>query len=232
VGLATHRTPTKGFEVTSVHLPSQALLGAIAQAIPLFVLLLSQVLGNWPGGPWRAPGCRRRGGGLGRPAASAWRWLTDPGGPRALSCGYRGMPNTSAIRRADHARVAAGHEQGHAQALVGDPIAVAARLALDEPVQPQAPQLVRHLPWGALLGGFPQKGSQVLPLKEFFGAFFRCFFPAWAERFEFATLDWLDKELFLAPLEGEKRQLDLVARLHLRLAAPRRRNRPGGLGPR
>ena len=53
-------------------------------------------------------------------------------------------------------------------------------------------------------------------LKEFFEAFFLCFFPAWAERFEFAEIDWLDKELFLAPPQGDKRLLDLVARLRLR----------------
>src|SRR5215831_4344831 len=57
-------------------------------------------------------------------------------------------------------------------------------------------------------------------LKEFFEAFFTCFFPCWAERFDFTEIDWLDKELFLAPPQGEKRQLDLVARLRLRPGAP------------
>src|SRR5262245_47409656 len=57
-------------------------------------------------------------------------------------------------------------------------------------------------------------------LKEFFEAFFRCFFPTWAARFEFSDIDWLDKELFLAPPQGEKRQLDLVAKLKLRPGAP------------
>ena len=57
-------------------------------------------------------------------------------------------------------------------------------------------------------------------LKEFFEAFFLCFFPDWAARFEFTDIDWLDKELFLAPPQGEKRQLDLVARLKLRPGAP------------
>jgi hypothetical protein len=57
-------------------------------------------------------------------------------------------------------------------------------------------------------------------LKEFFEAFLRCFFPGWAERFAFAEIDWLDKELFLAPPQGERRQLDLVARLRLRPGAP------------
>ena len=57
-------------------------------------------------------------------------------------------------------------------------------------------------------------------LKEFFAAFITCFFPGWAARFEFTAIDWLDKELFLAPPQGEKRQLDLVARLRLRPGAP------------
>ena len=72
-------------------------------------------------------------------------------------------------------------------------------------------------------------------LKEFFEAFFLCFFPAWAARFEFTAIDWLDKELFLAPPQGEKRQLDLVARLRLRPGALPPRvgvTRPGGTGPR
>jgi hypothetical protein len=57
-------------------------------------------------------------------------------------------------------------------------------------------------------------------LKEFFEAFFQCFFPAWAARFEFTAIDWQDKELFLGPPSGERRQLDLVARLKLRPDAP------------
>jgi hypothetical protein len=57
-------------------------------------------------------------------------------------------------------------------------------------------------------------------LKEFIAQFFLCFFPAWAARFDFADLTWLDKEVFLAPPQGEKRHLDLVARLRLRPHAP------------
>jgi hypothetical protein len=57
-------------------------------------------------------------------------------------------------------------------------------------------------------------------LKEFFEQFFLCFFPAWAERFDFASVDWLDKEVFLDPPRGEKRQLDLVARVRLRQGVP------------
>jgi hypothetical protein len=57
-------------------------------------------------------------------------------------------------------------------------------------------------------------------LKEFFEQFFLCFFPAWAPRFDFRDVTWLDKEVFLAPPQGAKRQLDLVARLGLRPGAP------------
>ena len=57
-------------------------------------------------------------------------------------------------------------------------------------------------------------------LKEFFEQFFVCFFPAWAARFDFAEVTWLDKEVFLAPPQGEKRQLDLVARVRVRPEAP------------
>src|SRR2546423_10091994 len=57
-------------------------------------------------------------------------------------------------------------------------------------------------------------------LKEFFEQFFLCFFPTWGERFDFTDLTWLDKEVFLAPPQGEKRHLDLVARLRVRPEAP------------
>jgi hypothetical protein len=68
----------------------------------------------------------------------------------------------------------------------------------------------------------PQDHDQRLKvlLKEFFEQFIRCFFPAWAERFDFNDVSWLDKELFLAPPQGEKRQLDLVARLRIKPEAP------------
>jgi Domain of unknown function (DUF4351) len=57
-------------------------------------------------------------------------------------------------------------------------------------------------------------------LKEFIQQFFLCFFPAWATRLDFTDLTWQDKEVFLAPPQGEKRQLDLVARIRLRPDAP------------
>lgn len=57
-------------------------------------------------------------------------------------------------------------------------------------------------------------------LKEFFEQFFLCFFPKWAERFDFTELTWLDKEVFLDPPQGEKRFLDLLVRLRIRPGAP------------
>src|ERR1700722_8771446 len=57
-------------------------------------------------------------------------------------------------------------------------------------------------------------------LKEFFEQFLLCFFPTLAARFDFREITWLDKEVFLAPPQGEKRQLDLVARLGLQPGIP------------
>lgn len=50
-------------------------------------------------------------------------------------------------------------------------------------------------------------------LKEFFPEFFQLFFPEWAPRFDFAGVEWLDKEVFTDPPQGERRYLDLVARV-------------------
>jgi hypothetical protein len=50
-------------------------------------------------------------------------------------------------------------------------------------------------------------------LKEFFPEFILLCLPEWAGRFDFAHLDWLDKEVFTDPPQGERRTLDLVARL-------------------
>src|SRR5439155_25957452 len=53
-----------------------------------------------------------------------------------------------------------------------------------------------------------------------FPKLFLCFSPTWAERFDLTEVTWLDKEVFRAPPQGEKQQLDLVARLRLRPEAP------------
>ena len=53
-------------------------------------------------------------------------------------------------------------------------------------------------------------------LLEFFRDFFRLFFPAWAERFDFDRITWLMQEVFPDPPTGERRVLDLVAQLPTR----------------
>lgn len=50
-------------------------------------------------------------------------------------------------------------------------------------------------------------------LQEFFAEFFWLFFPKWAERFDFNSVEWLDKELVSDALEGESRFVDVVAKL-------------------
>jgi len=60
---------------------------------------------------------------------------------------------------------------------------------------------------------------KVLP-QEFFAEFFQLFFPDWARRFDFARVTWLDKEVFTDPPQGERRYLDLVARMPVLQALP------------
>ena len=57
-------------------------------------------------------------------------------------------------------------------------------------------------------------------VKTFFGEFFQVFFPAWADRFDFTRVDWLEQEVFTDPPRGERRSLDLVARVALRPGVP------------
>jgi hypothetical protein len=57
-------------------------------------------------------------------------------------------------------------------------------------------------------------------LKAFFAEFFQVFFPAWADRFDFSRVDWLEQEVFTDPPRGQRRSLDLVARLPLRPGVP------------
>ncbi len=49
----------------------------------------------------------------------------------------------------------------------------------------------------------------------FFREFLTLFFPEWAERFDFGDVTWLTQEIFPDPPQGERRALDLVARLRL-----------------
>jgi hypothetical protein len=53
-------------------------------------------------------------------------------------------------------------------------------------------------------------------LKEFFAEFFALFLPEWANLFDFASVEWLDQEVFPDPPEGRRRVLDLVAKLRTR----------------
>lgn len=50
-------------------------------------------------------------------------------------------------------------------------------------------------------------------LQEFFAEFFWLFFAEWAARFDFNSLEWLDKELMSDAPGGESRYVDLVAKL-------------------
>jgi Domain of unknown function (DUF4351) len=60
-------------------------------------------------------------------------------------------------------------------------------------------------------------------LQTFFAEFFRLFFPAWAERFDFSQIEWLDKEVFPEPPQGKRRFLDLVAKVATRQIVPGQR---------
>lgn len=53
-------------------------------------------------------------------------------------------------------------------------------------------------------------------LREFFREFIALFYPQWLAHFDFAQTEWLDKEAFPDPPQGERRVLDLVARLNVR----------------
>ena len=55
-------------------------------------------------------------------------------------------------------------------------------------------------------------------LQEFFMEFVQLFFPAWADRFDFGNVEWLEQEAFPDPPQGERKMLDLVARLPVRRA--------------
>lgn len=50
-------------------------------------------------------------------------------------------------------------------------------------------------------------------LREFFEDFLRLFFSTWAARFDFSSVEWLDKEVFPNPPEGPRHVVDLVAKV-------------------
>jgi hypothetical protein len=57
-------------------------------------------------------------------------------------------------------------------------------------------------------------------LQEFFAAFLALFFAKWATRLDASGVEWLNQEVFPDPPEGERRALDLVAKLRFREAMP------------
>lgn len=57
-------------------------------------------------------------------------------------------------------------------------------------------------------------------LREFLPEFFDLFFLNWAERFDFTGTEWLEQEAFLDPPGGEKRILDVVAKIPTRVPVP------------
>jgi hypothetical protein len=57
-------------------------------------------------------------------------------------------------------------------------------------------------------------------LQEFFAEFVQLFFPDWADRFDFSKLEWLNAEVFPDAPQGERRYLDLVAKLPTRQVVP------------
>ena len=50
-------------------------------------------------------------------------------------------------------------------------------------------------------------------LQEFLPEFMALFFPQWADRFDFAGTEWPNVEAFLDPPDGERKVLDLVAKV-------------------
>ncbi len=57
-------------------------------------------------------------------------------------------------------------------------------------------------------------------LREFLPEFFALFFADWAARLDFTAVEWLEQEAFLDPPGGEKRVLDVVAKVATRVPVP------------
>jgi hypothetical protein len=60
-------------------------------------------------------------------------------------------------------------------------------------------------------------------LQEFIHEFFLLFFPDWERRLDFGKVEWLTQEVFLEPPQGERRYIDLLAKLPTREAVPEQR---------
>ena len=57
-------------------------------------------------------------------------------------------------------------------------------------------------------------------LREYLPEFFDCFFPNRGNQFDFTGTEWLEQEAFLDPPGGEKRILDVVAKVPTRVPVP------------
>jgi hypothetical protein len=57
-------------------------------------------------------------------------------------------------------------------------------------------------------------------IKEFFAEFLELFFADWARRLDCSQVEWLDKELFPEPPDGDRSVLDLVAKVRAREPIP------------
>lgn len=53
-------------------------------------------------------------------------------------------------------------------------------------------------------------------LRAFFEEFLQLFFSTWAARFDFSSVEWLDKEVFPNPPDGPRHIVDLVAKVRCR----------------
>ncbi len=63
----------------------------------------------------------------------------------------------------------------------------------------------RQTPFGCLKGKAMHGPRFKKLLQEFFAELFWLFFPSWAERFDFGSVEWLDKELMSDALAAESR---------------------------
>jgi hypothetical protein len=57
-------------------------------------------------------------------------------------------------------------------------------------------------------------------IREFFSEFLELFFADWAKRLDCSKVEWLDKEVFPDPPEGDRNVLDLVGKLPVRQEIP------------
>jgi len=62
----------------------------------------------------------------------------------------------------------------------------------------------------------------------FLREFFELFFEAWLDRFDFARVEWLEQEVFPDPPRGEKRVVDLLAKIATVPGDPPREHEPQG----